>query len=124
MILRLPIVLGNSMEIPYELQGGSEPPCGSCRKCQRQEVNQETVRAMQTRGKARKEAEQGGNERVEPEWCQSYSLADIQARQRADPDISTMLEWKEQAVNRPDVSQLMWHSPATRNLWLLWDSLV
>lgn len=57
-------------------------------------------------------------------WVGGYTTEEIAKLQRADPDIQVVFDWLDQSPQRPSRDAVARHSPATRNLWLLWQQLV
>ena len=57
-------------------------------------------------------------------WVNGYTSEEIAQMQRADPDLKTVLDWLDKSPQRPSRDMVARHSPATRNLWLLWQQLV
>ena len=57
------------------------------------------------------------------EWVGGYTTRDMSRLQLQDPDISVILRHMLDRGARPERDKIAAHSPATRNLWLLWESL-
>jgi predicted aspartyl protease len=106
----------------------SQPPCGRCRKCQKQEPPQPgTIAPIQTRQAhklhtANSQNQDLGSTGTEP-WLQSYSNEDLSFKQKSDPELALVFSWKQDSGERPDHTSVISASPATRNLWLHWDSI-
>ena len=57
-------------------------------------------------------------------WVGGYTNEEIAELQRADPDLRIIMELMTRSVERPSRDQIARESPATRNMWLLWQQLV
>ena len=106
---------------PYDETKDHGIPCGNCKKCSKQN-EKEIVNMVQTRNQGTKPKHQA-HENQHSNWFSSYTQEDLKESQENDPVIAPFIIWKEQQ-KRPDATQMIKHSPATRNLWLQWDSLI
>ena len=57
------------------------------------------------------------------EWVGGYTSRDMSRLQLQDPNISVILRHMLDRGARPERDEIAAYSPATRNLWLLWESL-
>ena len=57
-------------------------------------------------------------------WVGGYTSEEMSKLQRADPDLRIILELLTESSQRPSRDRIARESPATRNLWLLWQQLV
>ncbi|KAK3088259.1 hypothetical protein FSP39_016699 [Pinctada imbricata] len=62
--------------------------------------------------------------KVRSDWTGGYTPSQMAKRQLEDPNIGLILRSKSEGNNRPKREEIVGASPATRNLWLMWQSLV
>ena len=62
--------------------------------------------------------------KVKSDWIGGYTPGEMSKRQLEDPNIGIILRSKLNGNIRPDREAITTASPATRNLWLMWQSLV
>ena len=67
---------------------------------------------------------QNKEETEECNWMDEYTNEQIHSLQNQDPDLKPMMTWKEDSEERPKGREVTTASPVTRNLWLLWDSVI
>ena len=59
-----------------------------------------------------------------PSYITGYSRTDLAKIQKNDPEVGTVIKWKELNEERPTRESIASESPFTRHLWLLWDQLI
>jgi hypothetical protein len=110
-----------------------KPPCGGCKKCQRQEISSESVNAVKTRAKTKEETKRNEvthekDERISPEifknWKYQYSKEEIHDKQMSDSHIAPIMVWISEKSKKPTTEEIKIESQETKNLWLQWDMLL
>lgn len=92
--------------------------CGPCSKCERStSLMSGMVSTVTTRQK------QATDEVIQDHTQTLYNRQELQQLQEQDPDISPVLLWVQESVSRPKSKDVVFRSPATRSLWLMWDTL-
>lgn len=103
---------------PRSCQCSDSLPCGPCNKCLRNSENMLTkvfrIGTRQQSSTAETPAGEGNTR---------YSDPYLKELQEQDPDIGPVLLWKLESPTRPKSQDVVFRSPATRNLWLIWESL-
>ena len=113
---------------PFDLldKADNGPPCGPCKKCSKQNtpilIPVAAVVTRQASKKPNQTSQSSAKDSVQHQWPIGYSMKDLQEKQLIDPDIKMIMKCKLNGEPRPDVP--IAESPATRNLWLIWDSLI
>ena len=109
---------------PYDCQcefDGLDLPCGPCKKCSKySDLQNISLNQVKTRKNKSNAQEQSNTNRS---WIDGYSASQLHHLQEKDPDIAPILAWKISSNSRPESKDVVSCSPATRNLWLIWQQL-
>lgn len=105
--------------------------CGPCNKCLRRESTmsgqESTVEDCRRINGDRHSSSSSEwirwTDQPQGEWFAPYSNELIKKKQEEDKDISPVLKWKIEG-RRPSSQEVCTCSPATRNYWHYWDSLL
>ena len=57
-------------------------------------------------------------------WLQSWTAAELQSKQEADPNLRQILLWKQNRTAQPALREVQGTSKATKSLWAQWNRLV
>ena len=61
---------------------------------------------------------------IERAWLQSWTAAELQSKQEADPNPRQILLWKRNGTAQPAQQEVQGTSKATKSLWAQWNRLV
>ena len=115
LILRSSIVQVPSIKMPMGYPGGQE-----CWHCEQQEHKEKTVDQECPGHKVcALTFELSGSTR---EWCDPWSIDQIQEWQKEDPDIARVLTWVETG-RKPTWKDVQQESPTTRIYWSMYEQL-
>ena len=57
-------------------------------------------------------------------WLQSWTAAELQSKQEADPNLRQILLWKRNQTAQPAQQEVQGTSKATKSLWTQWNRLL
>ena len=57
-------------------------------------------------------------------WLQSWTAAELQSKQEADPNLRQILVWKRNRADQPAQQEVQGTSKATKSLWAQWNRLL
>lgn len=56
-------------------------------------------------------------------WLQSWTAAELQAKQETEPNLGQILLWKQNQATKPTQREVQGTSKATKSLWAQWNWL-
>ena len=63
------------------------------------------------------------NRPSDQDWLQGCSVAEIQSKQEAEPNLKQVLLWKKNQASQPALQEVQGASKATESFWAQWNRL-